>query len=99
MTTDGAAMTPGNDVLLARLEDMERARQEARAEDARWKAELVSRLERIETQTTLTNGNVRELQLWRARMGGFASAFSWWKPTLATIAAAGIIYWATHGGT
>lgn len=91
-------MPPGNDVLLARLEDMERARREARADDAAWKAELATRLERIEEQVKKTNGRLGELEKWRARMEGFGSAFSWWKPTLATLAAAGLLYWLSHGG-
>ena len=90
-------MTPGNDVLLARLEDMERARQEARGDDAAWKRDLAGRLERIESKVTETNGRLGKLEKWQARMDGVASAFSWWKPTLATLAAAGILYWVAHG--
>jgi hypothetical protein len=69
-----------------------------------------TRLERIEYQTTRTNGRmtvteqavaelgklVGELREWKSYMSGVAASFSWWKPALATLAAAGAIWIFTH---
>lgn len=85
---------------------IENARMEARSTyDANWN-DVKVRLERIEFQTTRTNGRVSlletgmnelaklvaELREWKSYMGGVAASFSWWKPALATISAAAVIY-------
>jgi exoribonuclease R len=89
-----------------RTNAIENARVEARSSyDANWN-DVKIRLERIEFQTTRTNGRVSmletgmielgklvaELREWKSYMGGVAASFSWWKPALATISAAAVIY-------
>jgi hypothetical protein len=89
---------------------IENARVEARsAYDANWN-DVKVRLERIEFQTTRTNGRVSlletgmnelgklvgELREWKSYMSGVAASFSWWKPALATISAAAVIYIASN---
>jgi hypothetical protein len=39
---------------------------------------------------------VAELREWKSYMSGVAASFSWWKPALATVAAAAVVYIATH---
>lgn len=85
---------------------IENARMEARSTyDANWN-DVRIRLERIEFQTTRTNGRmtvteaavaelgklVAELREWKSYMSGVAASFSWWKPALATVAAAAVVY-------
>jgi hypothetical protein len=82
-----------------RTNAIENARVEARSSyDANWN-DVKIRLERIEFQTTRTNGRVSlletgmielgklvaELREWKSYMGGVAASFSWWKPALKTI--------------
>lgn len=74
-------------IALARLEEQrdaaEKAEKLAKEEMDAWRDEVRDELREIKTQTTLTNGNVRALQLWQARMGGIASSFGWWKGAVA----------------
>lgn len=89
-----------------RTTQIENARAEARSTyDRNWE-DVRTRLERIEFQTTRTNGRmtiaeaailkietaVAELREWKAYMSGVAASFSWWKPALAAIAA-GVALW------
>lgn len=39
----------------------------------------------IKTQTTATNGRVKKLELWQARVEGARSVFSWVQPAIAAI--------------
>lgn len=96
-----------------RTTTIETARAAARSEyDENWadvKGRLDDsriRLERIEFQTTRTNGRltvveaavgtlsglVAELREWKAYMSGVAASFSWWKTAVATIVAAGVLW-------
>ncbi len=85
---------------------IENARAEARGDyDRRWQ-DAFARLERIEYQTTRTNGRVtslesvvgkvkdavEELREWKAYMSGVASSFSWWKGAAAA-AVGGLVLW------
>lgn len=87
-----AALGGRMDGLGLRLDSMEAARTLARVEQDQWKTEVRAELHEIVQQTTLTNGNVRELQMWRARINGAASVFAWWKTAMATLVVAGIVY-------
>lgn len=92
------------------MNTIENARTAARSDyDARWTS-VQNQLERIELQTTRTNGRVthveievvearkliQELREWKSFMTGVASSFSWWKPAVATLAAAGVVWIFTH---
>lgn len=96
--------------LARRTTTIENARAEARSTyDANW-SDVRTRLERIEYQTTRTNGRmtivetivtelgkaVAELREWKAYMSGVAASFSWWKPAVATIVAAGALWLVTR---
>lgn len=71
---------------------METARNLARIDQEDWKREMRDELHEIREQTTTTNGRLKELELWRARLNGIATVFAWWKPAVATLAASGVIY-------
>lgn len=87
-----AALGGRMDGLGLRLDSMEAARTLARVEQDEWKREVRTELAEIVSQTTLTNGNVRELQLWRAKLNGAASVFAWWQTATATLVVAGVVY-------
>ena len=71
----------------ARLEErfdaMEDARKLAREDNDEWRSEIREELRQIKDQTTLTNGRLKSLELWQARLGGIGSSFSWWKGAVA----------------
>jgi prefoldin subunit 5 len=92
---------------------IENARNEARSTyEANWndirkrQDDTRHRLERIEFQTTRTNGRVglleaailkieaavAELREWKAYMSGVASSFSWWKAALGAIVAGLVLF-------
>lgn len=87
-----AGLSGRMDSLGTRLDGMETARSVARVEQDSWKTEIRSELSDIKAQTTMTNGRLKEIELWRARMNGIATVFAWWKPAVATLAASGVIY-------
>lgn len=89
-----AGLSGRMDGLSLRLDSMEAARTLARIEQDEWKREVRGELHEIVEQTTQTNGKVRELQMWRARLNGAASVFAWWKTATATLVVAGVIYFA-----
>lgn len=39
----------------------------------------------IKAQTTATNGRVRKIEIWQARMDGARSAFQWVQPAFAAV--------------
>jgi hypothetical protein len=48
-------------------------------------------LTEILDQAKLTNGTVRELQLWRARVGGATAAMSWVQPLVVAVVSGGLV--------
>lgn len=89
---------------------IENARTAARGEyDENWR-DVKGRLERIEYQTTRTNGRVTKLEQafdtlssavqglrdWKNQMAGAASVFSWWKSAVAGVVAGVALYLLNH---
>lgn len=84
------------DKLSGRIDGIEAARSLARFDQDEWRAEVRDELHEIHKQTKATNGDVTELKLWRARVNGAASVFSWWKTAVAGVAIAGALYLVSH---
>lgn len=80
------------DGLSGRLDGMEHMREIARHDQQKWRDDIVDELREITRQTKATNGDVTELKLWRARVGGIASSFSWWQQALGAIIAVFVGY-------
>lgn len=104
------AVKRGQGRVEGRMNTMENARTAARGDyEVKWTS-IQNQLERIELQTTRTNGRVthveteivearkliQELREWKSFMTGVATSFSWWKPAVATLAAAAVFYLFTH---
>lgn len=55
-----------------------------------------ARLDRIEEQTTATNGRVRTIEIWKARWDGTKEAFHWVPTLLAGLVGAAVAAGATE---
>lgn len=87
-----ASLSGRVDGVSGRLDGMEHMREIARMDQQRWREDIADELRDIAKQTKATNGDVTELKLWRARVGGIASSFSWWQQALGACIAVTVGY-------